>query len=86
MYSVCSNVMCGYSCVFVCAACAVMLYVAIAVCLGVQRVQQCNVWLQRCVCVHSVCNNVMCGCTCVLVCVVCAVTLCVAITVCLSVQ
>ena len=31
MYSVCSNVMCGYSCVFVCTACAVKLCVAIVV-------------------------------------------------------
>jgi len=38
MYSVCSKVMCGYICVFVCKACAVMLCVAIAVCLSVQRV------------------------------------------------
>ena len=32
----CSNIMCGYSCVFVCAVCAVMLRVAIDVCLRVQ--------------------------------------------------
>ena len=31
MYSVCSNVICGYSCVFVCTASAVLLRVAIAV-------------------------------------------------------
>ena len=39
VYSVCSNVMCGCSCVFVFTACAVMLRVAIAVCLCVQSVQ-----------------------------------------------
>jgi len=39
MYSMCNNVMCGYSCVFVSTACAVMLSVAIAVCLYVQHVQ-----------------------------------------------
>ena len=32
MYSVCKNVMCGYSCVFVCTVCAIMLCVFIAVC------------------------------------------------------
>ena len=39
VYSVCSNVMCGYSCDFGCTACAVILCVAIAVCLCVQCVQ-----------------------------------------------
>ena len=34
----CSNIMCGYSCLFVCTACVVMLCVAIAVCLCLQGV------------------------------------------------
>ena len=66
----CSNVMCGYSCVFVCTACAEMLCVAIIVCLSVQRV----------------CSNVMCGYSCVYVCKACAVMLCVAIAVSLFVH
>ena len=37
--------MCGNSCVFVCTAFAVMLCLHIAVCLCVQRVQLCYMWL-----------------------------------------
>ena len=70
MYSVCSNIICGYSCVFVCTACAVMLFVAILVFLSV----------------HCGCINVMFGYSCVFVCKAFAVMLCVAIAVCLCVK
>ena len=54
MYSVCSYVMCGYSCMFVCAAFAVMLSVAIAVCLCAACAVMLCVAIAVCLCVQRV--------------------------------
>ena len=61
--------MCGYRYVFVCTACTVMLCVAIAVSLFVQRVQKCYVWLQLFVCVCRACAVILCLATAVCLCV-----------------
>ena len=71
----CSNVICGYSCVFVCTACALMLRVAITVCLCLQRGSN-GICGYNCVFVCTACALMLCVCIAVCMCAAFSVMLC----------